>query len=81
MRILFIFLTLFIFGLQSYSQSKEYVVSCVGFYNLENLYDTIDDPKTNDEEFLPTGAKLYTGSLYKEKLNHMAPYRDWETKL
>lgn len=72
MRILFIFLTLFIFGLQSYSQSKEYVVSCVGFYNLENLYDTIDDPKTNDEEFLPTGAKLYTGSLYKEKLNHMA---------
>ena len=24
------------------------------FYNLENLYDTIDDPLTDDKEFLPS---------------------------
>ena len=23
------------------------------FYNMENFFDTIDDPETNDEEFLP----------------------------
>ncbi|MFM7822511.1 MAG: endonuclease/exonuclease/phosphatase family protein, partial [Bacteroidota bacterium] len=41
-------------------QSKKYRVSCVGFYNLENLYDTVDDPEKSDEEFLPNGTKRYT---------------------
>ena len=27
------------------------------FYNVENLFDTIDDPKTNDNEFLPGSKK------------------------
>ncbi|MDD4088046.1 MAG: endonuclease/exonuclease/phosphatase family protein, partial [Bacteroidales bacterium] len=27
------------------------------FYNVENLFDTINDPTINDEEFLP-GSKL-----------------------
>ena len=26
------------------------------FYNMENFFDTIVDPETNDEEFLPDGA-------------------------
>ncbi|MFA6713672.1 MAG: endonuclease/exonuclease/phosphatase family protein, partial [Bacteroidales bacterium] len=34
------------------------------FYNLENLYDTIDDPKTNDDEFTPSGAKRWDLSKY-----------------
>ena len=25
----------------------------IGFYNLENLFDTYNDPAKNDEEFLP----------------------------
>ena len=32
----------------------------IGFYNLENLFDTIDDPLTNDAEFLPDGANQWT---------------------
>ena len=28
----------------------------VVFYNLENLFDTINDPNKNDEEYLPEGA-------------------------
>lgn len=36
----------------------------IGFYNVENLFDTIDDPHTNDNEFLPNGKKAWdTGRL------------------
>src|SRR5690606_1938753 len=41
-------------------QKGTYRVGVIGFYNLENLFDTINDPKINDEEFLPGGTKNYT---------------------
>lgn len=41
---------------------------CIGFYNLENLFDTIDDPFTQDEEFTPSGAKAWTQEKYEDKL-------------
>lgn len=54
------------------AQKSTYKVGLIGFYNLENLFDTIDDPITIDEEFLPTGIKNYTGEVYKDKLNRLA---------
>lgn len=53
-------------------QEKQYQVLSGGFYNLENLYDTIDDPTKNDEEFLPGGLKNYNGKVYREKLDRLA---------
>jgi len=38
------------------SQSK----LVVAFWNVENLFDTIDDPNKNDNEFLPNGKKKFT---------------------
>ena len=38
------------------------------FYNMENFFDTIDDPETNDEEFLPDGAKRWNTAKYDKKL-------------
>jgi hypothetical protein len=49
-----------------------YKISLVGFYNLENLFDTIDDPLTNDEEFLPDGANQWNTEKYMAKLHNMA---------
>ena len=43
----------------------------VGFYNLENLFDTINQENI-DEEFLPTGAMRWTSMKYKSKLKNMA---------
>ena len=40
----------------------------VVFYNLENLFDTINDPDTNDEEFLPEGARKWNTFKYNSKL-------------
>ncbi len=44
----------------------------VGFYNLENLFDTINDPAIADEEFLPDSDKKYNSKIYNEKLEHLA---------
>lgn len=51
-------------------QRKE--VCVVGFYNLENLYDTIDNPAVNDDEFTPKGAKRYNSRIYFDKLHKLA---------
>ena len=38
------------------------------FYNVENLFDTINDPTTNDEDFLPTGVLHWNKHRYSTKL-------------
>lgn len=42
------------------------------FYNVENLFDTINDPATNDEEFLPNAEKEWNTQKYQLKLKHTA---------
>jgi predicted extracellular nuclease len=42
------------------------------FYNVENLFDTEDDPKKNDNEFLPDGARHWTTGRYHNKQNNLA---------
>jgi hypothetical protein len=44
----------------------------IAFYNLENLFDTIDTPNVLDEEFTPGGLNKWTGEKYREKLNNLA---------
>jgi len=42
------------------------------FYNVENLFDTIDDPDKNDEEFLPDSKKNWNSIRYQAKLDSLA---------
>lgn len=42
------------------------------FYNLENLYDTIDDPHTADDDFTPMGDKRWTREKYFKKLANLS---------
>ena len=39
------------------------------FYNVENLFDTEDDPATNDDEFTPASEKRWSNARFKEKRN------------
>ena len=67
-----IFLIIFIcFSFSALAQKKLGVYS-VGFYNLENLFDTEDNPLINDEEFLPDGINQWTNEKYQQKLKNMA---------
>ena len=44
----------------------------IGFYNLENLFDTFHDEGKNDYEYLPDGANEWTDTKYAKKLQNMA---------
>lgn len=38
-------------------------------YNVENLFDTWDDPQKHDDEFTPTGANYWSKQRYDKKIN------------
>ncbi|MCM4172152.1 endonuclease [Arenibacter sp. TNZ] len=44
----------------------------VAFYNLENLFDTIDDPYTLDDDYTPNGSRKWTPRRYQKKLAKLA---------
>ena len=46
--------------------------SRIAFYNVENLFDTKDDPKKKDEEFTPDSEKKWTQERYEKKLTQIA---------
>ncbi len=68
----FLVLSVLFVQAQTLKKDKNYYVSAIGFWNVENLYDTLNDPKKNDEEFLPEGTKTWTGDRYWVKINHLA---------
>ena len=54
------------------AQEQKLLVYGVGFYNLENLFDTCHDVGKNDSEFLPDGGYHWNGLKYTHKLHNMA---------
>ncbi len=42
----------------------------VVFYNVENLFDTYDNPDTKDDEFTPRGEKYWNYKKYYKKLHN-----------
>ena len=54
------------------SPNKKYQVFGVAFYNLENLFDTINNNGTYDLEYSPAGAKKWNGLKYRNKIENLA---------
>jgi predicted extracellular nuclease len=44
----------------------------VVFYNVENLFDTINDPLTQDDEFTPDSEKNWNTERYRKKLEDIS---------
>ena len=44
----------------------------VANWNLENLFDTIDDPVKDDKEFLPDSPLKWNDEKYEQKLTNLA---------
>ena len=57
-----------------YATAQEHRVGMygIGFYNLENLFDTEHDEDKNDYEYLPDGTNKWTTLKYSHKLRNMA---------
>lgn len=70
MKFLITFLFSLFFGL-CIAQKETQKIRIV-FYNPENIFDTINNPNTNDEEFLPEGKNKWDSKKYDIKLRHIA---------
>ena len=44
----------------------------IAFYNVENLFDTVDDPATDDDEFTPTGLLKWDQERLDRKMEDIA---------
>ncbi|HRK27784.1 MAG TPA: endonuclease/exonuclease/phosphatase family protein [Chitinophagales bacterium] len=52
------------------------ITGIVAFYNVENLFDTENDPNVADEEFLPDSQKEWTQQRYMAKLKSLTQVLD-----
>lgn len=69
----FLFVFVFVFSLNLLAQQdKRYKIHTIAFYNLENLFDTINDPLKNDEASPIMEMKANRGEVYKKKVKNMA---------
>ncbi len=59
-------------SLSGCTQPAKFDTAVIGFYNLENLFDTINQPHVQDEEFTPDSKKRYTSVIYNDKLNKLS---------
>jgi predicted extracellular nuclease len=63
---------LLLFLMQSLYSQKNVKSFLVVSYNVENLFDTINSPQTEDDDFTPGGIKAWTYERYSKKLNDLA---------
>jgi hypothetical protein len=54
------------------SGQKNLRAGLIGFYNLENLFDTINSGKLSEEEFTPQGPNKWNSEKYWIKIGHLA---------
>ena len=67
-----LFFGIILFALCIYCQTLQAQSLRLGFYNVENLFDTINSPDCNDGEFTPSGAKNWTADKYQHKIQLLA---------
>lgn len=69
-KIYFLFITLSISNIACAQQKNDTLF--VAHWNVENLFDTIDDPKTEDEEFLPSSEKEWNDERLDKKMYNLS---------
>ncbi len=62
---------LFLFSLVLITNVQAQTTRTIAFYNVENLFDTLDHPVKNDNEFLPEGSYEWTSERYKTKISRI----------
>lgn len=68
-----LFNLLLLVALTAYTQNKKaFKIHTIAFYNLENLFDTINDPLKNDEASPIMKIKTNKSVIYKQKVANMA---------
>lgn len=53
-------------------QNTNYKIRTIAFYNVENLFDTINDPNTFDDDFTSLGKNHYSSKIYWKKIRNLS---------
>jgi predicted extracellular nuclease len=70
---MFLFLLLILIaGINQRSFAQKTDTLTIAFWNVENLFDTLNTNGKNDEEFSPASKKQWTGERYQTKILHLA---------
>jgi len=72
MKHLLLFVLLIFMLVQPIFGQKKYDIKTIAFYNLENLYDIVDDTLKFDESSPIMAIKENRAAIYQLKLNNMA---------
>jgi predicted extracellular nuclease len=72
MRIVTLILVTILISSSLAAQEKNKDVLSIVFYNVENLFDTIDAPDIEDEEFTPGSEKNWNQEKYQKKLEDLS---------
>ena len=67
--LLFFIFTIYLSPVFSQPLTEEYSFM---FYNVENLFDSEDDPSVSDDEFTPQGARHWRNSMLSQKLLNLS---------
>jgi hypothetical protein len=67
----FTLLFLFVFTTQAQKKGKQYNIRTIAFYNLENLFDTINDTSINDEASPMMELKSNRSEVYWDKIDKL----------
>ena len=65
-------LLLFLLLWWNFLEAQAVQIETITFYNVENLFDSIDDPDTFDDDFTPKGRNHWTRDLLTQKINQLA---------
>ena len=72
-KFLLLFIVLYLTPLFSQGEGGTVYIAS---YNVENLFDTINDPTIDDEQFLPSDSSKWDTEKYTTKLRHLAQVID-----
>lgn len=53
-------------------EKRDYHIETIAFYNVENLFDTIDDTLTFDDDRTATGKDVWSEEKYRKKINNIS---------
>lgn len=53
-------------------QNTKYKIRTIAFYNVENLFDTINNPNTFDDDYTRKGKNHYTSKIYWDKIEKLS---------
>ena len=68
----FSFMLLMLLNVKAQENKRNFKIHTVAFYNLENLFDTINDVNKNDEASPIMEIRFNRGEIYREKVSNMA---------